>query len=163
MKQKLQQLSLFLVTALVLPFGLFAVTSILATPPVGAQNLNDAVNCGSDIDFNVKNNCKERKSDEAVARCRANNPNRTEAQCREATKPSTKLENTIKTIINVFAAIVASVSVIMIIIGGFKYVTSGGDSNQATSARNTILYAIVGLIIVAFAQIIVRFVLQKTT
>jgi hypothetical protein len=51
----------------------------------------------------------------------------------------------------------------MIILGGFKYITSGGDTGNVTGAKNTILYAIVGLVIVALAQIIVRFVLDKTT
>ena len=50
----------------------------------------------------------------------------------------------------------------MIIIGGVKYVTSGGSSEKTTSAKDTILFAIVGLIVVALAQIIVKFVLHKT-
>jgi len=72
------------------------------------------------------------------------------------------IEGLIRTIINVFSVIVGSISVIMIIIGGFRYITSAGDSNSVSGAKNTILYAIVGLIIVAFAQIIVQFVLQRT-
>jgi hypothetical protein len=65
-------------------------------------------------------------------------------------------------IINIFSWIVGVVSVIMIIYGGFRYITSGGDSNSVTSAKNTILYAIIGLVIVALAQVIVNFVLDKT-
>jgi Flp pilus assembly pilin Flp len=65
-------------------------------------------------------------------------------------------------IINVFSWIIGAVSVIMIIYGGFRYITSGGDSNGVTAAKNTILYAIIGLVIVALAQIIVNFVLNKT-
>jgi hypothetical protein len=49
----------------------------------------------------------------------------------------------------------------MIIIGGLKYITSGGDSSNVTGAKNTILYAVVGLVVVAMAQFIVRFVLTK--
>jgi hypothetical protein len=49
----------------------------------------------------------------------------------------------------------------MIIIGGFRYITAGGDSNNVSAAKNTIIYAIIGLVIVAFAQIIVQFVLNK--
>jgi hypothetical protein len=66
-------------------------------------------------------------------------------------------------IINVFSWIIGAVSVIMIIYGGFRYITSGGDSNGVTAAKNTILYAIIGLVIVALAQIIVNFVLNKTS
>ncbi len=65
-------------------------------------------------------------------------------------------------IINVFSWIIGAVSVIMIIYGGFRYITSGGESNGVTAAKNTILYAIIGLVIVALAQIIVNFVLNKT-
>jgi hypothetical protein len=51
----------------------------------------------------------------------------------------------------------------MILIGGFRYITSGGDSGNVSGAKNTILYAIVGLVIVALAQFIVRFVLSQST
>jgi hypothetical protein len=51
----------------------------------------------------------------------------------------------------------------MIIVGGVKYVTSGGSSEKTTSAKDTILFAVVGLIVVALAQVIVRFVLHKAT
>ncbi len=57
--------------------------------------------------------------------------------------------------------IIGSISVIMIIFGGFKYITSGGDSNNVTAAKNTIMYALIGLIIVLFAQGIVSFVLKE--
>lgn len=65
----------------------------------------------------------------------------------------------VEDIINIFSIVVGVISVIMIIIGGLKYITSAGDSNNVTSAKNTILYAIIGLVVVAFAQIIVLFVL----
>ncbi len=66
-----------------------------------------------------------------------------------------------KKIINIFSIVVGTVSVVMIIIGGFRYIISGGDSNGVSGAKNTILYAIVGLVIVLFAQVIVRFVLTN--
>ena len=67
----------------------------------------------------------------------------------------------VKKIINIFSIVVGAVSVIMIIIGGFRYVISGGDSSGVSNAKNTILYAIVGLVIVLFAQVIIRFVLTN--
>ncbi|PID32355.1 hypothetical protein CR970_01130 [Candidatus Saccharibacteria bacterium] len=73
------------------------------------------------------------------------------------------LQNGIKTVINIFSLIIGVIAVIMIIVGGFKYITSNGDSGNVTSAKNTILYAIIGLVIVALAQVIVRFVLNATT
>ena len=74
----------------------------------------------------------------------------------------TSVNNVIKTVVIVLSSIVGVVAVIMIIIGGFKYITSGGDSNNIASAKHTIMYAIVGLVVVALAQVIVRFVLSKT-
>lgn len=67
----------------------------------------------------------------------------------------------ITTVINIFSALVGVVAVIMIVYGGFKYITSGGDSGKISTAQQSIIYAIVGLIIVALAQIIVRFVLSQ--
>src|SRR5262245_39277951 len=72
-----------------------------------------------------------------------------------------KIQGIVTTIVNIFSVIVGIVAVIMIIWGGFKYITSGGDSGNITSAKNTIIYAIIGLVIVALAQFIVQFVLDK--
>ncbi len=66
-------------------------------------------------------------------------------------------------IINIFSIVVGAISVIMIIIGGFRYIISAGDSNGVSGAKNTILYAVVGLVIVLFAQVIVRFVLTNVS
>lgn len=71
------------------------------------------------------------------------------------------INQTIENIINIFSLIVGIVAVIMIIYGGFRYVTSGGDAGNISSAKNTILYAIVGLVIVAISQAIVQFVLAE--
>jgi hypothetical protein len=78
-------------------------------------------------------------------------------------RPETKLNALIATIVNLFSVLVGVIAVIMVIVGGFRYVTSGGDSGNVSSAKNTILYAIVGLVIVALAQFIVKFVLAKAT
>jgi hypothetical protein len=69
----------------------------------------------------------------------------------------------VRRIINIFSIVVGAVSVVMIIIGGFRYIISGGDSSGVSSAKNTILYAIVGLVIVLFAQVIIRFVLTNAS
>lgn len=57
-------------------------------------------------------------------------------------------------------AIVGALSVIMLIWGGVRYIISGGDSKKITDAKNTILYAIIGLVIAVFAYAIIRFVLN---
>lgn len=71
-----------------------------------------------------------------------------------------RLGETIKVVLNIFSWIIGITSVIMIVFAGFKYVTSqGGDGVGA--ARNTIIYAVIGLVVVALAQTIVQFVLSK--
>ena len=66
-------------------------------------------------------------------------------------------------VINIFSVVVGVIAVIMIIVGGLKYITSGGDSGNVTGAKNTILYAIIGLVVVALAQLIVKFVIGKAS
>ena len=60
-------------------------------------------------------------------------------------------------------ALMAIVSVFMLILGGFKYTTSNGDSAKVTSAKNTIMYSLIGLLIAIFAYAIVNFVVNKVT
>jgi hypothetical protein len=79
----------------------------------------------------------------------------------DTTDPGQRLNDLLKLIINLFSVIVGVTAVIMIIIGGLKYITSGGDSGNVTNAKNTILYAIIGLVVVALSQFIVRFVLSR--
>ena len=65
-----------------------------------------------------------------------------------------------KQVTNTILYIVGIVAVIMLIIGGIKYVISGGDSKKVTDAKNTVLYAIIGLIIAFLAFAIVNFVIS---
>jgi hypothetical protein len=83
--------------------------------------------------------------------------------CNDPTKGSGAqgIQDIAKKVTNIFSIIVGAASVIMIIYGGFRYITSGGDSGKVGNAKNTLIYAIVGLVIVALAQIIVRFVLTQ--
>ena len=61
-------------------------------------------------------------------------------------------------IVNVILFIVGAVAVIMIVIGGVRYTVSNGDSNAVTGAKNTIMYAIVGLVVAIVAYALVNFV-----
>ena len=70
---------------------------------------------------------------------------------------------TFQTITNVLLFVVGAVSVIMLIIGGIRYVVSGGDSTAVQGAKNTILYAIVGIVICLLAYAIVSFVIGSFT
>ena len=62
---------------------------------------------------------------------------------------------------NVILYIAGVVAVIMLIVGGIKYVVSGGDSKKVTDAKNTVLYAIIGLVICFLAFAIVNFVIAS--
>lgn len=64
-------------------------------------------------------------------------------------------------ITNLMLFVVGAISVIMIIIGGLRYVVSGGNSGNITAAKNTILYAVVGLIIAIMAYAVINFVLES--
>jgi hypothetical protein len=66
-----------------------------------------------------------------------------------------------KTITNVLLFIIGAISVIMLIIGGIRYVVSGGDSGAVTSAKNTILYAVVGIVVAILAYAMVNFVISS--
>lgn len=68
-------------------------------------------------------------------------------------------EGVFRQITNVVLYIVGVIAVIMLIIGGIKYVVSGGDAKKVTDAKNTVLYAIIGLIIAFLAFAIVNFVI----
>lgn len=71
------------------------------------------------------------------------------------------VNNVMVTIINILSIVVGFAAVVMIIIAGLRFITAGGDSNGVAAARGSIIYAIVGLIIVAIAQVLVHFVLNK--
>lgn len=80
------------------------------------------------------------------------------------TKPTgakTDLPTVLKSVTNILLFLIGAISVIIIIVGGLRYVTSAGDSNAVNGAKNTILYAVVGLVVAAIAYAIVNFVVTK--
>lgn len=83
-----------------------------------------------------------------------------DADC--TTSKGLDISGLIKTLIQLFATIIGVVAVIMIMVAGFKYITAGGDSAKITSAKSTIIYAVIGLVIAALAQVIVRYVIDTT-
>lgn len=64
-------------------------------------------------------------------------------------------------VVNLVTIIVGIVAVISIIFAGFRFITSGNNPQEVTRARELIIYAIVGLVVAAFAQILVRYVLDN--
>jgi hypothetical protein len=67
----------------------------------------------------------------------------------------------VKAAIQILTLIAGIAAVIMIIVAGLKFITSGGDSSAVSSAKNSLIYALVGIVVVALSQIIVHFVLGK--
>ena len=71
------------------------------------------------------------------------------------------LSSVLTTVTNILLFLMGAVSVIMLIIGGFRYVTSQGDQTQVQSAKNTILYSIVGIVVAILAYAAVNFVISS--
>ncbi len=86
------------------------------------------------------------------------------ADCAAGTGQATEIAGSngiFKTIVNILLFIVGAVAVIMLVIGGLRYVTSNGDQNAVTGAKNTILYAIIGIVVAFLAYAAVNFVIDQ--
>lgn len=68
----------------------------------------------------------------------------------------------IAAIVTIFAWVAGILGVIMVVISGFKFIMAGGDSSKVGSARSTLMYALIGLVIAALAQFLVHFVINQT-
>lgn len=132
----IKRLSLFLVSGFILLFSL-APASAFAIDCTKEQPKTpaEAIQCGTDNSAGVQG----------------------------GSNPSTTLENTVGNIVELISVIVGIAAVIMIIIGGLRYITSGGNQDKVKGAKSTIMYALIGLIVVALSQLIVRFVLREAT
>lgn len=67
----------------------------------------------------------------------------------------------LRDIVNIILFVLGAIAVIMIVIGGVKYTTSNGDSSAVKSAKDTILYSVIGLVVAIMAYAIVNFVLAS--
>lgn len=88
------------------------------------------------------------------------------ANCAASSSNATNLFNSggvFQTVSNVLIFIVGAVAVIMLIIGGLRYVISQGDKGNVESAKNTILYAVIGIVVAVMAYAIVNFVAGSLT
>lgn len=136
MKKILQKISkmLVLVPAMVMSFGLVATVSM--APAMAAS--------GCDVSSGIGGAVNE--------------------GCSKGSGQQTDLfgnEGVFTTIINVMLFIVGILCIIMIIYGGIRYTTSNGDKGRVESAKNTILYAVVGLIIAILAFALVSWVVSS--
>jgi hypothetical protein len=143
MIQKLKASLFYLATLLVIGMPVLAPVGALAATGTSQSDINTKLKCGSNIDLSnatQNDNCNSNTSDNG----------------RDAGA-------ILRTVINVLSVIVGALAVIMIIIAGFRYVTSGGSDAGVGAAKKTIMYALIGLVVVALAQVIVHFVLNNIT
>jgi ABC-type Fe3+ transport system permease subunit len=73
------------------------------------------------------------------------------------------VSNAVSAAVSILSIVVGVAAIIMIIVSGFRYITSGGDSNRVSSAKNTLIYAVIGLAIAVIAQVLVNFVITSST
>lgn len=72
----------------------------------------------------------------------------------------TQVTSTLAAIVTILSYVVGIIAVIVVINGGFKYITSGGEASKVANAKSTLVYALVGVAIAALAQFLVHFVLN---
>jgi len=100
--------------------------------------------------------------------CGSNSTTGSSAVCIEKNKGQSQQDNSffgkngaLTKIAKLVALGVGVVSTIMVMVGGFKYATASGDPSNVKSAKDTILYALIGLVIAALAGSIIQFVIVK--
>ncbi len=71
------------------------------------------------------------------------------------------LMSILESVINTLLLLIGIIAVIVIIVNGIRFATSDGDSNRVASARNGIIYAVVGIVVAMMAYAIVRFVVNN--
>ncbi|MBR5389255.1 hypothetical protein IK146_01705 [Candidatus Saccharibacteria bacterium] len=125
----------------------FAITGVIGTP---ANTFASTCSCRKNDDGGIvfDGACSETEKGMMVAN-----------GCAEA-EP---LENTVVRVVNAALYVAGILAVVMVIIGGVRYTTSGGNVNIVTKAKNTILYGIIGLVIAILAYAIVNFVIARVT
>lgn len=83
------------------------------------------------------------------------------AICADTGEDGTEATDIVTNLINLFLFAIGALAVVMIIHSGFKYVNSRGDAEGVKSAKNTLLYAVIGLIVALLAYAIVDFVIDS--
>jgi len=75
--------------------------------------------------------------------------------------PAVTIATVTSNVINILLTFAGVVAVVYLIIGGYQYITSAGNAEQAGAAKNTILYAIIGLVVIFAAYLIIDYVLTS--
>ncbi|HEY4963498.1 MAG TPA: pilin [Candidatus Saccharimonadales bacterium] len=128
---------------------IFALSLIFGIVPASANSLSDLAGAHTFASSSVA------KSDA----CQALNQLDTTQNCSSG---SQTVNNVAAEAIRVLAYIIGIASVLMIMFSGFKFITANGDPQAVSTARNTLIYAIIGLVVAVLAQFIVSHVLTST-
>jgi hypothetical protein len=64
-------------------------------------------------------------------------------------------------ITNIVVWVAGAAAVLILILGGIRYVTSGGDANKVSSAKNTIIAALLGIVVIVLARSLINYVVNK--
>ncbi len=143
----------FLLFTLLLPVGGMVAAQDTPAPDTTAPPANSNALNPSD---SISNICKNAPPDNLPPSC---DPN---SQISPSTpNPLFGPHGILTTAINLLSLAVGVISIFVIIIGGIKFITSSGDPSSVNSARNTILFAVIALLITIAAQASVRFLLSK--
>lgn len=130
---------------------LFSLSILETTPKVEATTFQD----NSSVIRNIKNIGAQ----DLFSACdQATGAAKEYCNSKKASGNTTTSDSLVKLVMNTMFYIVGIVSIVMIIYGGMKYTTSSGDPKKVASAKATILYAVIGLIVALFAVAIVQFV-----
>lgn len=166
----------FLVIAGILAFSLF-----LFAP---AYSYADTCNNGAIVDADGKCVCTNGATFDVNGRCvcpdgnpaqtdgtckldpfaqACNGAGRTSAACQVDgnTSPVSGNNGIILRVINIFSFVIGAASVIMILVGGFRYVISNGNGENISKAKDTILYALIGIVVFLLSRGIISFVINK--
>ncbi len=97
------------------------------------------------------------------AQAAANNGGTRPGFCNDTSSPPTQnpAYSVFSTVLDILSWAIGIISVIVIIIAGIRMITSSGDSKSFSSARDSILYAVIGIVVFAVSQIILYFVISK--
>jgi Type IV secretion system pilin len=76
---------------------------------------------------------------------------------------SSGVSSLLSTVISILSYVVGALAIVMIILAGSKYITSGGDANKVGNAKNTLIYALIGLAVAVCAQALVHYVLSNAS
>ena len=69
------------------------------------------------------------------------------------------LISAITKIVNALLTLAAVIAAIFVIIGGVRYITAQGDEDAIEAAKNTVIYAVIGVVVIALSAVIVNFII----